>query len=88
MQKRGQVSIFAIVGVILVILVALFFFARNQYGIFIEPTKFLNDKSKPIEDNLKDCINEVVSASLESFGKQGGTFPSFSLGLNNPGMSV
>ncbi len=72
MQKRGQVSVFAIVGVTLVILVALFFFLRNQYGIFISPVKFLDDKAKPIEDNLKECVNKVVSASARDFLKQGG----------------
>ena len=72
MQKRGQVSVFAIVGVVIVILVALFFFFRNEYGVFVAPTSFLGEKAQPIEDNLKDCVNEAVRNSLESFGKQGG----------------
>ncbi|MBS3168330.1 hypothetical protein J4216_04350 [Candidatus Woesearchaeota archaeon] len=74
MQKRGQVSVFAIVGIILVILVGLFFFARSEFGFFVSPTKFLDDKSKPIEDNLKQCIREVTNKSLDVFSKQGGDF--------------
>lgn len=74
MLKRGQVSVFAIVGIVLVILVALFFFLRNEYGAFVAPTVFLNEKAKPIEDNLKGCILSVSQQSLNTFGKQGGDF--------------
>jgi putative transposase len=74
MLKRGQVSIFAIVGLIIVILVALFFFGRNQMGWFVAPTMFLDEKSQPIQDNLKICMNKVVSESLDIFSKQGGDF--------------
>ena len=74
MSKKGQVGVFAAVGVVIVILVALFFFLRNEYGIFISPTSFLSDKSKPIEDNLRNCVNDAVTNSLNLFGKQGGDF--------------
>ncbi len=74
MHKRGQVSVFAIVGVVLVILVALFFFARNEYGLFVEPAVFIDDKAKPIEDNLKECLGNSVEESLDEFGRQGGNF--------------
>ncbi len=74
MQKRGQVSVFAIVGVVLVILVALFFFARSEFGFFVEPAVFIDDKAKPIEDNLRDCVKSSVSDSVEKFGRQGGNF--------------
>lgn len=74
MLKRGQVSVFAIVGIVLVILVALFFFLRNEVGLFVSPTIFLNEKAKPIQDNLKNCITSVGQDSLTMFGKQGGDF--------------
>lgn len=74
MQKRGQVSVFAIVGVVLVILVALFFYARSEFGFFVEPTTFLSDKAKPIQDNLKECVDKSGAEALNTFGKQGGEF--------------
>ncbi len=74
MQKRGQVSIFAIIGVVLVILVALFFFLRNEFGFFVSTNTFLDEKSKPIEDNLRKCVRDVTNSSLDSFSKQGGDF--------------
>lgn len=74
MNKRGQVSVFAIAGVIIIILIALFFFLRNEYGFFISPTVFLSDKAKPIEDNLKFCVDKSVKDSLRDFLKQGGDF--------------
>ncbi len=74
MRKRGQVTVFAIVGIVLVILIALFFFLRNEFGFFVSPTTFLNEKARPIEDNLKSCLNQAVSNSVDTFGEQGGDF--------------
>lgn len=74
MQKRGQVSVFAIVGIIIVILVALFFFLRNEYGLFVTPSTFLGEKAGPIRADLKNCIDESVNSSLDTFSKQGGYF--------------
>ncbi len=72
MQKRGQATVFAIIGIFILIIVALFFFLRNEYGFFVSPTSFLSDKGQPIEDNMKSCVNQAVSKSLVTFGKQGG----------------
>jgi len=74
MYKRGQVSIFAIIGIVLVLLVAMFFFAKNQFGVFSNPTSFLSDKSKPIEMDLKKCVTDVTKKNLEMYSKQGGDF--------------
>ena len=74
MQKRGQVSVFAIVGIVVLIIVALLFFLRNEYGFFVSPTSFLSDKAKPIEDNLRTCVDQTLKNNLEEFGKQGGDF--------------
>lgn len=85
MHKRGQATVFGIIGIFILIIVALFFFLRNEYGFFISPTSFLNDKSQPIEDNLKTCVNYAVNSSLKTFSKQGGDFDStrFSLYQSN-----
>ncbi len=72
MHKRGQVSVFAIIGIVIVILVVLFFFLRNQYGLFIQPTTFLEEKAGPIENDLKGCVNAASNSTLDKFGKQGG----------------
>src|SRR3989338_6640524 len=67
MRKRGQATVFAIIGIVILIIVALFFFLRNEFGFFVAPTSFLSDKAKPIEDNLKGCINQAVSNNLKYF---------------------
>ena len=87
MQKRGQATVFAIVGIVIVIIVALFFFLRSELGFFVSPTSFLSDKAKPIEDNLRTCVDDAVEVSLEFFGKQGGEFnPSNYLLYQNRGV--
>ena len=74
MRKRGQATVFAIVGIVIIILVALFFFLRNEFGFFVSPTTFLSEKSQPIEDNLRGCVNEATRDALDIFSKQGGDF--------------
>ena len=74
MQKRGQATVFAILGIVILIIVALFFLLRNEFGFFVSPTSFLGDKAKPIEDNLKDCVSNALKDSLDIFGKQSGYF--------------
>ncbi|MBI2148680.1 hypothetical protein HYU23_03290 [Candidatus Woesearchaeota archaeon] len=74
MDKRGQVAVFAILGIVIVILVALFFFLRNEYGFFISPNVFLGDKGKPIENNLRECVTKVTDDALKLFSRQGGNF--------------
>jgi hypothetical protein len=74
MQKRGQVSVFVIIGVVLIIIVSLLFFLRREAGLFISPQTFLSEKSVSIQDDLKDCLTQATSKNLDLFLKQGGDF--------------
>jgi len=74
MNKRGQVSTFVILGIFVVILVALILFARKQTGIGTPPLEFLGEKLKPIERNLKDCVDKQKDTTIKTFLEQGGDF--------------
>lgn len=74
MSKRGQVSTFVIIGIILVIVVALIFFVRKQTGIGIPAAEFLSDKLKPIERDLKSCVDKQADTTVKTFLEQGGEF--------------
>jgi len=72
MQKRGQVAVFVIIGIVIVILVALMFVGRKEYGIGISNVKFLNDQLVPVKENANDCINEITAGAITQFAEQGG----------------
>jgi hypothetical protein len=74
MNKRGQVSTFLILGIVLVIVVALVFFVRKQSGIGVSPGEFLSDKLKPIERDLKSCVDKQEDTTVKLFLQQGGDF--------------
>ena len=71
MNKKGQVSVFVIIGVILVILVALWFVGTKEFGLLVPSVKFLGDKIQPLEKNIKDCVEKSVPY-VETIIKQGG----------------
>ena len=85
MSKKGQVSIFVIVGIILVVIVGLLYFLNNQGVVPIFGVQNLLDaKLDPIKDELTRCANEGVEEGMNILGKQGGDFtPNTFLKYNN-----
>jgi len=74
MQKRGQVTVFVMIGLVVIIVIALFFFARNNMGLGINPQQFVESRLDPIRDNIKECVDKIVPEAVTSLGKQGGDF--------------
>ena len=75
MEKRGQATVFAIVGVVLVIIVMLVYFLNDQGFVPLSGTQnFLSGKMEPIKDKITECANDGVRDGMEIFGKQGGDF--------------
>ncbi len=72
MQKRGQVAIFVIIGIVIIILVALMFLGRKEYGIGISAPLFLNSKLTPVQKNVESCIDKATQTTIQEFAYQGG----------------
>ncbi len=72
MKKRGQVTTFMIIGLVIVIVVILIF-ALRQAGIGIDPQSYLGNKIDVIEREAKACTQEKLEEVSELIGKQGGT---------------
>jgi len=72
MQKRGQVAVFVVIGIVIVILAVLLFVGRKEYGIGVPNLRFLSDKLQPIEDNARNCVDLSVIKTFDTFAKQGG----------------
>lgn len=71
MSRRGQITIFAIAGIIIVAMIGLYLFARN-IGIGIDPHDFVRTKEAPIRTEVEECILQGAEISLVQMGKQGG----------------
>lgn len=71
MIKRGQISIFIIIAIILVGLVAIFFLVKG--GISSNNGK-VDTEVQPIYDHIKECIKEVGEDSIEYIGQTGGYY--------------
>ena len=67
-------TVFVIIGLVLIIIIALVFFARNNMGVGVDTQVFLEGRLDPIKDNIQDCTDQIVPAAITALGKQGGDF--------------
>ncbi|MBI5391823.1 hypothetical protein HZB00_02355 [Candidatus Woesearchaeota archaeon] len=72
MQKRGQVTLFVFLGLVVLILISLFFYVRSQYGFFVPSQDFLSSKASDIQQDLEYCVETEVSPLVKEFSLQGG----------------
>lgn len=72
MQKRGQATLFIILGIILVAIVALIMFSK-QANIYTPATQEnLQGKMEAIEENIQDCLEDAAQEPLNRIMQQGG----------------
>ncbi len=74
MQKRGQIAVFVIIGIVLLILIALIFVGRKEFGFGISKIVFLKNKIDPLQKNIQDCVDKSIDTNGKLFAKQGGDF--------------
>jgi len=72
MKKRGQVTLFIILGILIVAAVVLVLYLRGQ--LFFGPVTpdNLNTKMIPIKEHIIKCLQEVSPQYIEQIGLQGG----------------
>ena len=72
MHKRGQITIFAIIGIVILIIVVLFLFIRTR--IYIGPATQVDLEAQfpPIIEHVEDCIIEKAEPRIRQIGLQGG----------------
>lgn len=90
MNKRGQVTIFIILGVVLLVVVILLFFARDLF-IFgrtspEDDSRFLSSQVEPLKGYVQNCANIISLKGIRLIALQGGYFKPYKyqvLGLYN-----
>ncbi len=71
MHKKGQISWFIILGIIIVAIMALVLYAR-QLGIGVEPKRFLETQASAIREEVESCLELLGKQSINAIGKTGG----------------
>ncbi|MFT4304625.1 MAG: hypothetical protein ACMXX8_00905 [Candidatus Woesearchaeota archaeon] len=71
-MKKAQITAFMIMGLILVLSIAIFFFIKNVILTDIEPDDVVPAEIKDIQDFVLDCLNTVSRDAIEIIGLQGG----------------
>jgi len=78
MQKRGQATIFIIIGIVILIAIILIFSLRGSLvAEQISPEdarEILTAQLNPIEEHIEECISQVAPEGIKNLALQGGTF--------------
>lgn len=72
MEKRGQVTLFVILGVVIVIIAALLLYFRTNLFLFNPTSEDLNSRLDEIREHIVSCIADVSESPIRQIGLQGG----------------
>ena len=79
MLKRGQVSVFAIIGIVALVIILMLFFFRNEIAKTIrerplDPQQYLNQQLNDIKKEIEGCINTETVDAANLLMENGGVF--------------
>ena len=76
MEKRGQITAFIVIGILLLVIVAMFVYitAEKDAGILETEAEEVLEASTapPIQNFIENCIKQGAATALYTFGLQGG----------------
>lgn len=72
MKKRAQVTVFIILGIVILAAIALFFYARTRIFFGAATPERLENELELIKKQVEDCIQEISPEYIERIGLQGG----------------
>ncbi|MBI5798040.1 hypothetical protein HZA98_04015 [Candidatus Woesearchaeota archaeon] len=84
MQKRGQFTLFVVLGVVLIVLVALLYVYRDAIFAPLSGTLVLPLEVQEVQDAVQTCVDDAVPTGLQVIGAQGGYFVLPSVGYTVP----
>ncbi len=70
-QKKAQITIFIIIGIILLLTVALFIFLRQEITFF-RPREVVPPELVPVVNFMDNCLNELGTEAAHIIGSTGG----------------
>lgn len=72
MKKRGQVTLFVIFGVILLIIIGLFLYLKTNIFMFNPSSEDLNSELQSINEHILDCVEVTGDQPIITLGLHGG----------------
>ncbi|MFH1510730.1 MAG: hypothetical protein ABIF10_03485 [Candidatus Woesearchaeota archaeon] len=85
MRKKGQVTVFIILAIVMIISAALFIYVRYSGGISEEEKipriKEVPVEFQPINGFIENCLTQVATDALEKIGQRGGYIDPVSHGI-------
>ena len=72
MKKRGQITAFVVLGIVVVALVLLLLYAKTNIFLFTPSTEDLNKVMSDIRKDMISCIEEVGEEPIRRIALQGG----------------
>ncbi|MFH1331810.1 MAG: hypothetical protein ABIH63_00815 [archaeon] len=72
MEKRGQVTIFVILGIVIVIIAALLLYFRTNVFLFNPSVEDLNSELDEIREHMLKCVGDIADDPIRQIGLQGG----------------
>ena len=69
-ENKSQATIYIIIGILILVLVAIFLLTRNNFVINNQD----NPDVKPIYDHVKDCIDHTATSAVVYIGLMGGIY--------------
>ena len=82
MKKRGQVTLFIIIGMLILILTSIGFFWINYLRTI--DRRVITDEIKPVTNYVDLCVEATARDAVERLGLQGGYIDIPDSILNNP----
>ena len=72
--RKGQITIFIILGIIILFAVALVVYVKNSYNTVRPPVQELvvDEQVRPIQLYVTDCLNTISKEALVKLGQSGG----------------
>src|SRR3989344_178353 len=70
-MKKGQVTIYIILGIVILAIIGLTLLARN-IGIGISPEEFLKNSMDDVQNELINCVGTAGGEAILTIGLQGG----------------
>ncbi|MBW2995966.1 hypothetical protein KY332_01565 [Candidatus Woesearchaeota archaeon] len=71
MRKKGQITLFIILGIVLLLGIGLFLYLRQATTVFT-PERVVPPELKPIDTFVSDCINNIATDGVNILGANGG----------------
>ena len=75
MKKRGQVTAFIVIGLVLLIMVGLFIYLKTSYTTSqLSSERTIDDDIKPIKINIESCLQTVLEEGIPFLAMRGGYY--------------